>query len=142
MATLQEAIRAAVAPRYLVEREIGEGGMATVFLAHDQKHHRRVAIKVLHPVLATACATERFLREIRITAQLQHPHIVPLLDSGKAETFLYSVMPYVEGESLRERLMAERRLPLREALTIACEVAGALEYAHRAGVVHRDIKPE
>src|SRR5688572_15555811 len=116
--------------------------MAFVFLARDRRYERQVAIKVLDPQIATAVGAERFLREIRITAQLQHPHIVPLLDSGEAGDLLYAVMPFVEGESLRDRLMARARLPSAEALTIAWEVADALDYAHRRGVVHRDIKPE
>jgi len=135
---LQHALR----ERYLIERELGRGGMAYVYLARDRKYERPVAIKVLDPDIATAVGAERFLREIRITAQLQHTHIVPLLDSGEAGNLLYSVMPYVEGESLRDRLMARGRLPVAEAVSIACEVADALEYAHRHGVVHRDVKPE
>src|SRR5437899_1167532 len=116
--------------------------MATVFLAEDRKHHRPVAIKVLHSELAAALGAERFLREIEIAARLQHPHILPLYDSGSAAGFLYYVMPYVEGESLRDRLAREKQLPQEDALRIATEVAGALAYAHSHGVVHRDIKPE
>src|SRR5262245_36692762 len=116
--------------------------MATVFLAEDLRHHRRVAIKVLKPELTALLGPERFLREIEIAARLQHPHILGLLDSGEAQGLLYYVMPYVEGESLRERLNRELQLPLDDALRLAREAAEALDYAHREGVVHRDIKPE
>src|SRR5260370_25316628 len=116
--------------------------MATVFRAEDVKHRRPVAIKVLHAELAAALGAERFLREIEIAARLQHPHILPLYDSGAAAGFLYYVMPYVEGESLRDRLTRERQLPLEDALRIATEVAGALAYAHSHGIVHPDIQPE
>src|SRR5260370_27468570 len=116
--------------------------MATVFRAEDVKHRRPVAIKVWHAELAAALGAERFLREIEIAARLQHPHILPLYDSGAAAGFLYYVMPYVEGESLRDRLTRERQLPLEDAVRIATEVAGALAYAHSHGIVHRDIKPE
>ncbi len=135
-------LRAALADRYAVERELGSGGMATVYLAEDLKHHRQVAIKVLRPELAAVLGSERFLREIEITAQLAHPHILPLLDSGAAAGFLYYVMPYVEGESLRDRLVREKQLPVEDALKLAGEVADALGSAHRRNVVHRDIKPE
>jgi len=135
-------IAAALADRYRIDRELGQGGMATVFLAEDLKHHRQVAIKVLKPELAAALGAERFLREITTTANLRHPHILPLYDSGEADGFLYYVMPYVEGEALRERLEREKQLPLDEALRIAAEVADALSYAHSRGVIHRDIKPE
>ena len=128
--------------RYLFERELGRGGMSRVYLASDRRYEREVAIKVLDPEIATAVGAERFLREIRITAQLQHPHIVPLLESGEAAGLLYSVMPFIEGESLRDRLMARGRLASAEAVSIACGVADALDYAHRRGVIHRDIKPE
>ena len=127
---------------YEVTGLLGRGGMATVYLAQDHKHHRRVAVKVLHPELAAAVGPERFLREIDIAAALHHPHILPLHDSGEVDGLLYYVMPYVEGESLRERLAREGTLPLASARRIAHEVAGALDYAHRQGVVHRDIKPE
>jgi len=139
---LLDSLRAALADRYAVERELGRGGMATVFLAEDRKHHRAVAIKVLHSELAAVLGAERFLREIEIAARLQHPHILPLYDSGSAAGFLYYVMPYVEGESLRDRLTREKQLPQDDALRIATEVAGALAYAHSRGIVHRDIKPE
>jgi len=132
----------ALADRYRVERELGTGGMATVYLAHDLKHDRDVAIKVLHPDLGAALGSERFLSEIRTTARLQHPHILPLLDSGEADGLLYYVMPLVTGETLRTRLERERQLPIAEGVRIAREVAGALDYAHRHDVIHRDIKPE
>ncbi len=139
---LLETLRTALAERYTVERELGRGGMATVFLAEDPRHHRPVAIKVLHQELAAALGAERFLREIEIAARLQHPHIVPLYDSGTAVGLLYYVMPFVEGESLRARLNRERQLPLEDALRITTEVAGALAYAHHHGIIHRDVKPE
>jgi serine/threonine protein kinase/Flp pilus assembly protein TadD len=135
-------LRTALADRYRIEREVGRGGMATVFLAQDLKHDRRVALKVLHPELAASLGPERFLREIKVAARLNHPHIVPLHDSGQAGDLLYYVMPYVEGESLRHRLTRERQLPVDDALQIARNVGAALDYAHRQGVVHRDIKPE
>ncbi len=142
VADLLATLRQALADRYAVERELGRGGMATVFLAEDLKHHRPVAIKVLHAELAAALGAERFLREIEIAARLQHPHILPLYDSGSAGGFLYYVMPYVEGESLRDRLSREKQLSLEDTLGIATDVAGALAYAHSRGIVHRDIKPE
>jgi len=135
-------LQAALADRYTIERELGRGGMATVYLAEDRKHHRLVAIKVLKPELAAALGPERFLREIDTAARLNHPHILPLHDSGQAGGFLYYVMPYIEGESLRDRLEREGPLPLEEALRITREVASALSYAHSHDVVHRDIKPE
>jgi len=131
-----------LADRYRIERELGAGGMATVYLAHDLRHDRDVAIKVLHSDLGAALGAERFLSEIRTTARLQHPHILPLLDSGDADGLLYYVMPVVAGESLRARLERERQLPIVDAVRLACEIASALDYAHRHGVVHRDIKPE
>ncbi len=137
-----ERVRAALADRYRIERELGQGGMASVYLAEDLRHDRKVAIKVLKPELAAALGGERFLAEIRTTANLQHPHILPLHDSGAADGFLYYVMPFVEGESLRDRLVRERQLPIAAALQIAREVADALHYAHGQGVVHRDVKPE
>jgi serine/threonine-protein kinase len=141
MTDLLERLQVALADRYAVQREIGRGGMATVFLAEDLKHHRQVAIKVLHPELASAVGTERFLREIQIAAALEHPHILSLHDSGRADGLPYYVMPSVRGESVRERLEREGALPIDEALKIAGEVADGLDYAHRQGVVHRDIKP-
>jgi serine/threonine-protein kinase len=137
-----ELLNRALAGRYRVSREIGRGGMATVYRAHDLKHDRAVALKVLKPQLAAALGTERFLREIAVTARLDHVHILPLLDSGEARGLLYYVMPYVEGESLRDRLDREKQLPLEDALEIAREVADALGYAQSQGIVHRDIKPE
>src|SRR5438477_6551916 len=135
-------VQAALAGRYTIERELGRGGMATVYLAQDRKHHRPVAIKVLKPELAAALGPERFLREIDTAARLTHPHILPLHDSGEAAGLLYYVMPYVEGETLRDRLGREGPRPLEEALRITREVASALSYAHSHDVVHRDIKPE
>ena len=137
-----ERLAAALGDRYRIERELGAGGMATVYLAEDLKHQRKVAVKVLRPALAASLGAERFLREIAIAASLTHPHILPLHDSGEADGFLYYVMPYVEGESLRDRLNREHQLPLDAALQIAREVADALAYAHSQNVVHRDIKPE
>jgi len=142
VAELQERLQEALADRYAIERELGVGGMATVYLAHDLRHDRSVALKVLRPELAASLGTERFLREIRTTAQLTHPHILPLHDSGEAAGFLYYTMPYVEGESLRDRLSREKQLPLDDALQITRDVADALGYAHALGLVHRDIKPE
>ncbi len=141
MSELLSRLKDALRDRYVVEREAGRGGMATVFLARDRKLGREVAIKVLSPTVMTSVAGERFLREIRITAQLQHPNILPLIDSGDAAGLLYSVMPFVDGESLRERLLSGR-LPVNEALLLGREVTEALDYAHRQGIVHRDVKPE
>ena len=135
---LGEALR----ERYLVERELGQGGMATVYLARDLKQERLVALKVLHPEIAATLGPERFLREIRLASRLQHPHILPVFDSGEAAGKVWYVMPYVEGESLRDRLRREIQLSMDEALRTALQVASALDYAHRHGVVHRDIKPE
>jgi len=134
-------LNAALEGRYSIERELGAGGMATVYLAEDLRHHRKVAFKVLKPELAAVLGAERFVQEITTTAQLQHPHILPLFDSGTADGFLFYVMPYVEGETLRQRLDREKQLPVDEAVRIATAVAGALDYAHRRGVVHRDVKP-
>ncbi len=132
----------ALAGHYLIERKLGEGGMATVYLAEDLRHVRKVAVKVVHPELAAVLGAERFLSEIHVTAALQHPHILPLFDSGQADGQLYYVMPFVDGESLRGRLHRERQLPIDEAVRLTREVASALDYAHRKGVIHRDIKPE
>ncbi|MEO8030534.1 MAG: serine/threonine-protein kinase, partial [Gemmatimonadota bacterium] len=157
-----DRLAAALADRYRIEREVGAGGMATVYLAQDLKHDRRVAIKVLRPELAAVIGVERFLREIQTIAALQHPHILGLIDSGTVEvegqgsrvktnpstldpgpsTFVYYVMPFIDGQSLRDRLNREKQLPINDAIRIATEVAGALDYAHRHGVIHRDIKPE
>src|SRR2546428_1119980 len=142
MADLPDRVRAILPGRYTIERELGRGGMATVYLARDLKHDRPVALKVLRPDLAAVLGGERFLREIRLTAQLQHPHILTLIDSGEADGFLYYVMPYVEGESLRQRLERDGQLPLDEALGITGAIASALDFAHGHGVIHRDIKPE
>jgi serine/threonine-protein kinase len=142
MTGITERLKVAVADRYLIERELGQGGMATVYLAHDVKHDRKVALKVLRPELAAVIGAERFLQEIKVTANLQHSHILPLYDSGAAEGFLYYVMPYVEGETLRTRIDREKQLAVDEAVAIARAVAAALEHAHKQGVVHRDIKPE
>jgi serine/threonine-protein kinase len=139
---MENLLAASLADRYTIGRELGAGGMATVYLAHDIKHDRDVAIKVLHADLGAALGAERFLSEIRTTARLQHPHILPLLDSGDADGLLYYVMPLVTGETLRARLERERQLPIDDAVLIAREVADALGYAHGLGVIHRDIKPE
>ncbi len=140
--TVLERLSAALGDRYTIEREIGEGGMATVYLARDVRHDRRVAIKVLHPELSAMLGPDRFLSEIKLTASLQHPHILPLFDSGVADGLLYYVMPFVEGETLRRRLEREHQLPVADAVRLASEIADALHYAHEQGVVHRDIKPE
>ena len=132
----------ALSDRYRLERELGQGGMATVYLAQDIKHDRQVAVKVLRPELAAVIGAERFLSEIKTTANLQHPHILPLFDSGEADGFLFYVMPYVEGETVRDRMNREKQLPVADAVRITTEVAAALDYAHRHGVIHRDIKPE
>ncbi len=137
-----DRLASALADRYRLERKLGEGGMATVYLAHDLKHDRQVAIKVLRPELAAVIGADRFLSEIKTTANLQHPHILPLFDSGAADSFLFYVMPFIEGESLRDRLNRETQLPIADAVRIATEVASALDYAHRHNVIHRDIKPE
>lgn len=135
-------LTAALASRYRIVRELGAGGMATVYLADDFKHHRKVALKVLCPELAAILGAERFFKEIEVTANLQHPNILPLYDSGEAGTLLYYVMPYVDGESLRHRLSREKQLSVQDTVAIAMAVAGALEYAHEQGIIHRDIKPE
>jgi serine/threonine-protein kinase len=140
-ASALDRLRSSLAGRYTIERELGSGAMATVYLARDVKHQRAVALKVLKPELAAALGAERFLREVDVLASLHHPHILPLFDSGDADGCLYYVMPYVEGESLRARLQRERQLPVDDALQIAREAAGALDHAHRRGIIHRDIKP-
>ena len=137
-----ERLSSALADRYQILSHLGEGGMATVFLAEDLKHRRQVAVKVLKPELAAVLGAERFVQEITTTASLQHPHILPLFDSGEADGFLYYVMPYIEGETLRAKLDRETQLGIDEAVKITTEVADALDYAHRHGVIHRDIKPE
>src|SRR5918995_7267420 len=142
MTAAAQRLSAALAGRYRIERELGAGGMATVYLAHDARHDRKVAIKVLRPELSAVIGAERFLREIRTIANLQHPHILGLIDSGEVHGTAYYVMPFVEGESLRDRLNREKQLPVSDAVRIATEVAGALDYAHRHGIIHRDIKPE
>jgi serine/threonine-protein kinase len=135
-------LRGALSATYEIEREIGAGGMATVYLARDLRHDRRVALKVLNPELGAVLGVERFLAEIKVTANLQHPNLLPLFDSGEANGLLYYVMPFVEGESLRARLDREKQLPIDEALRIAVAVANALDYAHSHHVIHRDLKPE
>ncbi|MFC1574748.1 serine/threonine-protein kinase, partial [Gemmatimonadota bacterium] len=136
-----DRIRTALADRYRVEGEIGQGGMATVYVAQDLKHDRRVALKVLRSELTAGLGAERFVQEIGIAAKLSHPHILPLFDSGEADGLLYYVMPYVEGESLEDRLARDGRMPSEEAIRLTDQVASALAYAHERGVVHRDIKP-
>ena len=142
MSEIMTRFVAALAGRYRIEREIGSGGMATVYLAHDLKHERDVAVKVLRPELAAVLGINRFLNEIRISARLDHPHILTLIDSGVADGFPYYVLPFVRGESLRGKLEREKQLGVDEALDITRQVASALDYAHRLGIVHRDIKPE
>ncbi len=137
-----ERLAAVLGDRYRIDREVGAGGMATVYLAHDVKHARDVAIKVLRPELGAVLGVERFLAEIRVTANLQHPNLLPLFDSGEVDGLLYYVMPFVEGETLRARLERENQLPVEEALRLAVAIAQALDYAHRRGVIHRDLKPE
>src|SRR4051812_36154177 len=138
--TQSSRLSEALADRYSIERELGAGGMATVYLAHDVKPDRKVAVKVLRPELAAVIGAERFLAEIKTTANLQLPHILPMFDSGVADSFLFYGMPYVEGISLRDRMAREKQLPMPEAGRITREIAAALDYAHRHGVVHRDIK--
>ena len=142
MTDLLERLRTALGERYAIDRLVGEGGMATVYRAKDLKHERTVAIKVLREELSVSLGADRFLREIRVVANLQHPNILGLYDSGAAEGLLFYVMPFVEGESLRDRLKKEQQLPLHDALQITREAAEALQFAHEHGVIHRDIKPE
>jgi serine/threonine protein kinase len=137
-----DSVKSALESRYTIERELGRGGMATVYLAQDLRHGRSVAVKVLHPELASAVGSERFLREIKLAARLNHPHILPLFDSGEAGGYLFYVMPYIEGESLRDRMNRQGQLSLEDTLGIGRAVASALDYAHRRQIVHRDIKPE
>src|SRR5881296_3388687 len=135
-------LKTSLRDRYEIEREIGAGGMATVYLARDLRHDRPVALKLLNPELGAVLGVERFLSEIRVTANLQHPNLLPLFDSGAANGLLFYVMPFVEGESLRARLDREKQLPVDEAIRVATAVASALDYAHSHGVIHRDLKPE
>ncbi|MGH9418371.1 MAG: serine/threonine-protein kinase, partial [Thermoanaerobaculia bacterium] len=139
---MHKALEDALETSYRIDRELGRGGMATVYLAHDKRHNRRVALKVLHPELSNSIGPDRFLREIQLAAQLNHPHIVPLFDSGGAGGFLFYVMPVVEGETLRDRLLRDGQIPLEESLNLVRGIASALDYAHRQNIVHRDIKPE
>ncbi|HTG85109.1 MAG TPA: serine/threonine-protein kinase, partial [Gemmatimonadales bacterium] len=134
MPSTADLLKAALADRYRIDREIGQGGMATVYLAEDLKHHRKVAVKVLRPEIAATLGSDRFFREIEVAAQLQHPHILPLLDSGESQGFYYYVMPYVAGESLRERLAKVGELPIHDAVKILSEVVDALAAAHANGV--------
>jgi len=142
VADTADQVREALRDRYLLERELGQGGMATVYLAHDLKHDRDVALKILRPELAAVLGRERFLAEIRLTAKLDHPHILTLIDSGESNGLLWYVVPFIRGESLRQKLQRDKQLGVEEALAITKQVAGALEYAHRHGVIHRDLKPE
>src|SRR4026209_1582047 len=142
MSVIPERLSAALAGRYRIERHLGEGGMAAVYLAEDVKHDRKVAVKVLKPELAAVLGAERFVIEIKTTAAMSHPHILPLFDSGTADGVLFYVMPYIQGETIREKLNRETQFGVDEAVRIAREIADALDYAHRHGVIHRDIKPE
>src|SRR5213596_1938532 len=142
MSDIIDTLRARLAPSYDVEREIGAGGMARVFLAVEQHPHRRVAIKVLDPEVSTRLLRERFIREVDVSSNLSHPHIVPIFSAGEVDGLFYYVMPYVEGESLRHRLVREKRLPLEDALHFTRDVADALGFAHAQGIIHRDVKPE
>jgi serine/threonine-protein kinase len=139
---LLSELRDALPERYQVDRQIGQGGMATVFVARDTRYGRNVAVKVLNPDLASSLGAERFEREIQILGRLNHPHILSVLDSGESHGLLYYVMPFVEGESLRDRLDRDGQLPIDEAIAITCDVADALSHAHSLGIIHRDIKPE
>ncbi len=138
MSEITSRLSTALADRYKIERHLGEGGMATVYLAEDLKHKRKVALKVLKPDLAAVLGAERFVQEITTTANLQHPHILPLFDSGEADSFLYYVMPFIDGETLRDKLNRETQLGIEEAVKITTDVADALHYAHGEGVIHRD----
>jgi serine/threonine-protein kinase len=142
MAQQTDRLNTALAGRYRIERHLGEGGMASVYLCEDLRHKRKVALKLLKPELAAVLGADRFVQEITTTASLQHPHILPLFDSGTADGFLFYVMPLVEGETLREKLNRETQLGVDEAVRIAREVLDALEYAHQHGIVHRDVKPK
>src|SRR4051812_48758218 len=142
MSNTADQLNISLAGRYVIERELGQGGMATVYLAQDIKHKRNVALKVLKPELGAVLGVERFLSEIQVTANLQHPNLLPLFDSGESEGLLFYVMPYVDGESLRARLDREKQFSVDEAVRLAVAIAGALEYAHQNGVIHRDMKPE
>ncbi|MEP7327431.1 MAG: serine/threonine-protein kinase, partial [Gemmatimonadota bacterium] len=146
MSDLFSQLKLAIPDRYELERLLGSGGMATVYLARDRQQGRRVAIKLLRPELAGAVGQDRFLREIRIASELTHPHIVPLLDSGRVtlagDSIPYYVMPYIDGESLRDRLLREKQLPIEDTVAIARDIAAALNHAHQHGIIHRDIKPE
>ncbi len=142
MPEITSRLSTALADRYRIERHLGEGGIATVYLAEDLKHDRKVAVKVLRAELAAVLGAERFVQEIKTTASLQHPHILPLFDSGEADSFLYYVMPFIDGETLREKLNRETQLGIDEAVSITTAIADALDYAHRHNVIHRDIKPE
>ena len=141
MTTPSQPLPSIVTDRYIIQREIGAGGMATVYLAVDNKHDREVALKVLRPELGAVLGADRFLSEIKITAKLDHPHILTLIDSGAADGLLYYVLPFVRGESLRIMLTRETQLPVEDAITLTKQVGSALDYAHRHGVIHRDIKP-
>ncbi len=132
-------LNAALEGRYRIERQLGEGGMATVYLADDLKHERKVAVKVLKPELAAVVGAERFLAEIKTTANLQHPHILPLFDSGEVDSYVFYVMPHVEGETLRDRIDREKQLPVDEAVALATKIAGALQHAHEHGVIHTEL---
>src|SRR5262245_29996363 len=142
MSSLLDELSSALPERYRVDRQIGQGGMATVFVAEDTRYGRKVAVKLLNPDLASALGAERFEREIQVLGKLNHPHILPVLDSGESNGLLYYVMPFVEGQSLRDRLTQDGQLPIEEAIAITCDVADALTHAHSHGIIHRDIKPE
>ena len=142
MSSVPASLQESLADRYRLERELGQGGMATVYLAHDLRHDRDVALKVLRPELAAILGRERFLAEIRLTAKLDHPHILTLLDSGESNGLLWYTLPFIRGESLRQKLTRERQLGVAESVGIARQIAGALDYAHQHGVIHRDVKPE